>query len=69
LTNDLEELVSSPVHLPCGTEQDNPPHREDHEDSDKDGRGEGDEDYLHGWAPGKEDLRVRRQDWQRSLRL
>jgi hypothetical protein len=44
------QLISSLVYLQCGAEQDNPPHREDHEDRDKDSHGEGDEDYLHGWS-------------------
>jgi hypothetical protein len=50
LTNG-QELVSSLVYLSCGAEQENPPHRENHEDSDKDSHGEGDEDYLHELAP------------------
>jgi hypothetical protein len=40
-------VLSSPVYLPCGTELENPPHREDHEDRDKNSHGEGDEGYFH----------------------
>jgi hypothetical protein len=47
LTSILQELASSLVHLSCGAEQENPPHREDHEDSYKDSHGEGDEGYFH----------------------
>jgi hypothetical protein len=44
-------VLSSPVYLPCGAEQENPPHGEDHEDSDKEGHGEGNEDYFHDGFP------------------
>jgi hypothetical protein len=47
IASQYRQLISPMIYLPCGAEQENPPHREDHEDSDKDSHGEGDEDHFH----------------------